>query len=81
MYQDLKGLFWYPGMKEDVAKFVHSCLTCQKSKIEHQKSLCLMQPLNIPKWKCDNISVKFVRLCGISSSIMPNRDPRFTSRF
>ena len=30
MYQDLKKIFWWPGMKKDVAKFVYACLTCQK---------------------------------------------------
>ena len=36
MYQDLKKFYWWHGMKKDVAKFVVVCLTCQKSKIEHQ---------------------------------------------
>jgi len=31
MYQDLKKLFWWPGMKRDVAEFVITCLVCQKS--------------------------------------------------
>src|SRR4051812_9767052 len=35
MYHDLKKLFWWPGMKKEIAEFVYSCLTCQKSKIEH----------------------------------------------
>src|SRR4051812_47081569 len=35
MYHDLKKLFWWPGMKREIAEFVYSCLTCQKSKIEH----------------------------------------------
>ena len=39
MYQDLKKLFWWPGMKRDVVEFVYACLVCQKSKIEHQKPL------------------------------------------
>ncbi|XP_050920509.1 uncharacterized protein LOC127138155 [Lathyrus oleraceus] len=60
MYQDLKKLFWWPGMKKDVADFVYACLICQKSKIEHQKSLSLMQPLSILEWKWDNISIDFV---------------------
>jgi len=42
MYQDLKRLFWWPGMKKDIAEFVYACLVCQKSKIEHQKSSGLM---------------------------------------
>jgi len=35
MYQDLKRLFWWPGMKKDIAEFVYACLVFQKSKIEH----------------------------------------------
>ncbi|KAI5431677.1 hypothetical protein KIW84_035730 [Lathyrus oleraceus] len=60
MYHDLKKLFWWPGMKREIASFVYSCLTCQKSKIEHQKPSGLMQPLAIPEWKWDSISMDFV---------------------
>jgi len=35
MYKDLKESFWWTGMKTDVAKFVASCLVCQKTKIEY----------------------------------------------
>jgi hypothetical protein len=35
MYQDLKRLFWWPGMKKEIAMFVYASLVCQKSKIEH----------------------------------------------
>jgi len=28
MYQDLKKLFWWPGMKKDIAEFVCACLVC-----------------------------------------------------
>lgn len=28
MYQDLKKLFWWPGMKMEVVEFVYACLTC-----------------------------------------------------
>jgi len=60
MYQDLKRLFWWPGMKKDIAEFVYACLVCQKLKIEHQKPSSLMQPLFVPEWKWDNISMDFV---------------------
>ena len=60
MYQDLKRLFWWSGMKREVAQFVYACLTCQKSKVEHQKPAGLMQPLEIPEWKWDSISMDFV---------------------
>lgn len=47
-------------MMKGVAKFVYSCLTCQKSKIEHQKLYGLMQPLSILVWKWDIISMDFM---------------------
>jgi len=115
-------------MKKDIAEFVYACLVCQKSKIEHQKPSGLMQPLFVPKWKWNSISMDFVgalpktvkgfdsiwvvvdrltksahfipiktgmsmarlaeiyiekvvRLHGIPSSIVSDRDPRFTSMF
>ncbi|GKE30048.1 putative reverse transcriptase domain-containing protein [Tanacetum coccineum] len=37
MYQDLKKLYWWPNMKEDIATYVIKCLTCLKVKAEHQK--------------------------------------------
>ncbi|XP_050877719.1 uncharacterized protein LOC127081510 [Lathyrus oleraceus] len=60
MHQDLRKLFWWPGMKKEIAKFGYSCLICQKSKIGHQKPSGLLQPLSIPEWKWDSISMDFV---------------------
>ncbi|XP_057740131.1 uncharacterized protein LOC130957281 [Arachis stenosperma] len=36
MYHDLKAMFWWLGMKNDVAEHVSKFLTCQNVKIEHQ---------------------------------------------
>jgi len=60
MYHDLKKLFWWSGLKRDVAQFVYACLICQKSKVEHQKPAGLLTPLDIPEWKWDIISMDFV---------------------
>nr|KYP71657.1 Retrotransposable element Tf2 [Cajanus cajan] len=43
MYQDLKKTFWWSGMKKEIAEYVATCLTCQKTKVEHQKPSDLMQ--------------------------------------
>ncbi|GJW76443.1 putative reverse transcriptase domain-containing protein [Tanacetum coccineum] len=128
MYRDLKQYFWWNGMKQDVATFVSKCMTCQQVKIEHQRASGLLQPLEIPMWKWDEISMDFVtglpttqkrhdaiwvvvdrltksahflpirknygisklaeifrqeivRLHGTPTSIVSDRDPKFTSRF
>ena len=60
MYHDLKAMFWWPGMKNDVAEYVSKCLTCQKVKIEHQRPSGMLQPLEIPQWKWESIAMDFV---------------------
>ena len=60
MYQDLRTLYWWPGMKKDVVEYVSRCLTCQQVKAEHQRPAGLLQPLGIPKWKWEDITVDFV---------------------
>ncbi|KAM0045044.1 putative nucleotidyltransferase, Ribonuclease H [Helianthus debilis subsp. tardiflorus] len=60
MYRDLRQHFWWSAMKEDVARYVGRCLTCQQVKTEHQRAGGLLQPLDIPVWKWDDISMDFV---------------------
>ncbi|KZV40786.1 DNA/RNA polymerase superfamily protein [Dorcoceras hygrometricum] len=60
MYKDLQQLYWWPGMKRDVAKFVAECLTCQLVKAEHQRPAGLLKPLPIPEWKWESITMDFV---------------------
>jgi hypothetical protein len=60
MYQDLKRMFWSKGMKRDIADFVSRCLTCQNVKVEHQRPLGPLQPLSIPEWKWECITIDFV---------------------
>nr|KYP45459.1 Retrotransposable element Tf2 [Cajanus cajan] len=60
MYQDLKKTFWWSGMKREISEYVAACLTCQKAKVEHQKPSGLMQQIEIPEWKWDNITMDFI---------------------
>ncbi|EOY03078.1 Retrotransposon protein, putative [Theobroma cacao] len=60
MYQDLKEVYWWEGLKRDVAEFVSKCLVCQQVKAEHQKLTRLLQPLPVPKWKWEHIAMDFV---------------------
>ncbi|XP_073300548.1 uncharacterized protein [Primulina huaijiensis] len=60
MYQDLRRLYWWPGIKSDIAKFISECLTCQQVKIEHQRPAGTLQSLPIPQWKWEHITMDFV---------------------
>ncbi|GJR11779.1 ty3-gypsy retrotransposon protein [Tanacetum coccineum] len=41
-------LYWWPGMKKDIAEYVSKCLTCLKVKAEHQRPSGLLQQPEIP---------------------------------
>ncbi|WVZ80746.1 LOW QUALITY PROTEIN: hypothetical protein U9M48_028201 [Paspalum notatum var. saurae] len=60
MYYDLKERFWWHGMKRAVAEYVAVCDTCQRVKAEHQRPAGLLQPLKIPEWKWEEISMDFI---------------------
>lgn len=49
LYQDLKQVYWWEGMKRDVVDFVSRCLTCQQVKVEHQKPTGPLQQIKIPE--------------------------------
>ena len=60
MYQDLKQYYWWRGMKKDIVEYVSKCLNCQQVKAKHQVSSSLLNPIPIPQWKWDNITMNFV---------------------
>ena len=60
MYQTMRPRFWWNGMKRDIADFVSKCLVCQQVKAEHQRPGGLLQPLPIPEWKWEHITMDFV---------------------
>ncbi|XP_074314054.1 uncharacterized protein LOC141649258 [Silene latifolia] len=60
LYKDLKKTFWWPNMKKEVAEFVSRCLTCQRVKGEHKRPQGKVQPLDVPEWKWESISMDFI---------------------
>ena len=60
MYRTLKEYYWWPNMKREIAAYVSRCLICQQVKAERQKPSGLQQPLQIPVWKWDHITMDFV---------------------
>ncbi|GJS53388.1 putative reverse transcriptase domain-containing protein, partial [Tanacetum coccineum] len=60
MYYDLRDMYWWSGIKRDIATYVSECLTCAKVKAEHQRPLGLLQQPEIPEWKWENITMDFI---------------------
>jgi hypothetical protein len=60
MYQDLKHLYWWPNMKRKIAEYVFKCRICQQVKVEHQRPAGPLQPLQIPEWKWEMITMDFM---------------------
>ncbi|GJW41074.1 putative reverse transcriptase domain-containing protein [Tanacetum coccineum] len=60
MYYDLRDLYWWPGMKRDIAEYIRRCLTCAKIKAEHQKPSGFLQQPEIPEWKWEKITMDFI---------------------
>ena len=47
-------------MRRDIAEFVSKCQNCQQLKSEHQKPGDLLQEIQIPTWKLEDINMNFV---------------------
>lgn len=60
MYRDVKQYYWWNGMKREIAQFLLKCLTCQQVKAEHQRAARLLQPLPVPEWKWEHITMDFM---------------------
>ena len=59
LLQPEKKYFW-PGMKKDMDEYISKCMKCQQVKVEHQHPVGLLQPLPVPNWKWEVISMDFI---------------------
>jgi hypothetical protein len=60
MYHDLRSLYWWTRMKREIAKYVSEYDTCQRIKASHLKVAGTLQPLPIPSWKWEDLSMDFI---------------------
>jgi hypothetical protein len=60
IYHDLKAQFWWTHMKRETARYVVKCDTCRRVKADHMRIAGLLQPLSIPNWKWEDISMDFI---------------------
>ena len=60
MYHTIQPFYYWPGMKREIAEYVSKCAICQQVKAERMKPFGLMQPLPVPQWKWEDITINFV---------------------
>ena len=60
IYHDLREVFWSEEFKKDIAEFVAKCPNCQQVKSKHQKSDGLLQEIQVPTWKKEDINMDFI---------------------
>jgi hypothetical protein len=60
MIATLRKLFYWPNMKGETTKYLARCQDCQQVKVEHQHPTGLLQPLPVPEWKWETISLEFI---------------------
>jgi hypothetical protein len=56
----VKSQYYWSCMKKEVVDFIAKCLACQKVKAEHRHPTGLLQPLPIPEWKWEVVTMDFI---------------------
>jgi hypothetical protein len=56
----LRKLFCWSNMKGKTTEYLVRCQYCQQVKAKHQHPAGLLQPLPVPEWKWETISLDFI---------------------
>ena len=60
MLELLKRTYWWPGLKEDIKKYMQEYLKYQQNKVQHQRRAGELHPLEIPKGPWQEISINII---------------------
>ena len=60
MRELIKRTYWWPGLKEDIKKYVQGCFKCQRNKVQRQKKIRKLHPLEIPQEPQQEISIDII---------------------
>ena len=56
----VKSQYYLLGMKKEVVDFIAKCLECQKVKAKKRHPAGFLQPLPIPEWKWEVVTLYFI---------------------
>jgi len=60
MLELLRRTYWWPGLKEDIKRYVQDCFKCQQNKFQHQRKAGELHPLEIPQGLWQEISIDII---------------------
>ena len=69
MMELLKRNYWWPGLKEDVKRYVQGYFKCQQNKVLHQRKASELHPLEIPQGPWQEISIDIIGPLLMSNGI------------
>ena len=69
MLELIKKTYWWPGLKEDVKKYIQGCFKCQQNKVQHQRKAGELHLLEIPKGPWQEISINIIGLLPKSNGM------------
>jgi hypothetical protein len=56
----VKSQYYCPGMKREIVEYIAKCLECQRVRAKHRHPAGLLQPLPIPEWKWEVVTMDFI---------------------
>jgi hypothetical protein len=70
----VKSHYFWPSMKREIVEYIARCMEYQKVKAEHRHPTGLLQPLPVPEWKWEVVTIDFItglpRIAKMHDSIM-----------
>ena len=61
MLELLKRTYWWPGLKEDIKRYIQGCFKCQQNKVQHQRKAGELHLLEILQGPWQEISIDVIR--------------------
>jgi len=53
-------MYRWKAMKKEVVEYITRCVECKQVKVECRHPTRLLQPISIPEWKWEVISMNFI---------------------
>jgi hypothetical protein len=59
-YENISRYFFWPRLADNLRRYIASCDTCQRTKSSTQQPAGLLQPLEVPKDRWEQVSMDFI---------------------